>query len=213
MKIHLSRLHFPVTTLGPGRRIGIWLQGCSIRCPGCVSVDTWAPERGRTTVESVLVTIADWMVQCDGVTISGGEPFDQPEALVALVVGLNLRAKQDVLIYSGYPLEEIAHVVDKCQGKIDAVISDPFIAGAPQTRPLRGSDNQRLHLFSAPAREAYARYELPTEEAPRLDIMFDEEGAVWLAGVPRQRDMARLRVAMEEMGHSITTSAAQHDSH
>ena len=36
----LSRMHFPVTTLGPGNRIGIWVQGCTIRCPGCVSADT-----------------------------------------------------------------------------------------------------------------------------------------------------------------------------
>lgn len=41
MRMILSRLHFPVTTLGPGRRIGVWFQGCSIRCAGCISRDTW----------------------------------------------------------------------------------------------------------------------------------------------------------------------------
>ena len=43
--VSISRLHFPVTTLGPGHRIGIWFQGCSIRCEGCLSMDTWAPGR------------------------------------------------------------------------------------------------------------------------------------------------------------------------
>src|SRR3546814_9784731 len=47
MRIAVSRLHFPVTALGPGRRIGLWLQGCSIRCPGCISVDTWAHDAGH----------------------------------------------------------------------------------------------------------------------------------------------------------------------
>ena len=53
-RIALSRIHFPVTTLGPGRRIGIWFQGCSIRCPGCISMDTWAQGRGNTTIEEVV---------------------------------------------------------------------------------------------------------------------------------------------------------------
>jgi anaerobic ribonucleoside-triphosphate reductase activating protein len=78
--IALSRLHFPVTTLGPGRRIGIWLQGCSIRCPGCISADTWAAAQGQTTTEAVVDAIILWLPDAEGITVSGGEPFDQPEA-------------------------------------------------------------------------------------------------------------------------------------
>jgi anaerobic ribonucleoside-triphosphate reductase activating protein len=39
MKIAVSKAHYPVTVLGPGKRIGIWL-GCRIQCKGCVSQDT-----------------------------------------------------------------------------------------------------------------------------------------------------------------------------
>jgi len=85
MKLFLSRMHFPVTTLGFGRRVGIWFQGCSIQCPGCVSRDTWAFGRGETSVESACETIDPWLKEADGVTISGGEPFDQPMALAALL--------------------------------------------------------------------------------------------------------------------------------
>ena len=56
--ISLSRLHFPVTTLGPGRRIGIWFQGCSIRCPGCISADTWAFRTAAAMVTDVLALAA-----------------------------------------------------------------------------------------------------------------------------------------------------------
>ena len=83
--IALSRIHFPVTTLGPGRRIGIWFQGCSIRCPGCISMDTWAPGRGITTIDEVVNAVAQWLPVADGITISGGEPFDQPIALLDLL--------------------------------------------------------------------------------------------------------------------------------
>src|SRR4051794_30769668 len=103
--IALSRIHFPLTTLGPGRRIGIWLQGCSIRCPGCISLDTWAKGRGATTVDAVLDSVRPWLAAADGITVSGGEPFDQEAALEALLHGLRARTSADILVFSGYPLE------------------------------------------------------------------------------------------------------------
>ncbi|HAU1321526.1 TPA: radical SAM protein, partial [Legionella pneumophila] len=51
MMIYISRVHFPVTTLGPGHRIGIWFQGCSIRCPGCISTDTWNINKGEIEIK------------------------------------------------------------------------------------------------------------------------------------------------------------------
>jgi len=101
--IALSRIHFPVTTLGPGRRIGIWLQGCSIRCPGCISMDTWAPGRGITTIDDVVSAIAQWIPTADGITISGGEPFDQPVALMELLGRLRSLTEADVLVFTGHP--------------------------------------------------------------------------------------------------------------
>src|SRR6185503_5851184 len=72
--MRLSRLHYPLTELGPGRRAGVWFQGCTIRCPGCMSVDTWPrrPERAVPVAE-----VLGWLAglgPVDGVTISGGEP-------------------------------------------------------------------------------------------------------------------------------------------
>ena len=42
MALVVNRVHFPVTALGPGRRLGVWVQGCSIGCAGCLAHDTWA---------------------------------------------------------------------------------------------------------------------------------------------------------------------------
>ena len=101
--IALSRIHFPVTTLGPGRRIGIWFQGCSIRCPGCISMDTWAPGRGITTIDEVVSAIAQWIPTADGITISGGEPFDQPVALIELLERCVRSPKQTCSYSPGHP--------------------------------------------------------------------------------------------------------------
>jgi anaerobic ribonucleoside-triphosphate reductase activating protein len=203
--IALSRLHFPIHTLGPGRRVGIWFQGCSIRCQGCVSLDTWAPGKGTSTVEALLLTIAPWIEQADGVTISGGEPFDQPEALLATLQGIRRLSGCDVLIYSGYPLERLDLL--PFRGFIDALMSDPFDRMAAQSLPLRGSDNQRLTLLTDKGKERFREYENAGDRDQSLDVMFDDEtGEVFFVGIPRPGDMRRFADLLETMGHSVATS-------
>ncbi|MGZ3458532.1 MAG: 4Fe-4S single cluster domain-containing protein, partial [Archangium sp.] len=170
MRLFLSRLHFPVHTLGPGARIGLWLQGCSIRCPGCISADTWAPERGETTVAAVMATLAPWLPVADGITVSGGEPFDQPEALRALLAHLREVTPGDILVFTGYAREALEEPLRAYAGLIDALITDPFEVASPQTRALRGSDNQRLHCLTPLGEARFRAYERPlAPEDRRLD--------------------------------------------
>jgi anaerobic ribonucleoside-triphosphate reductase activating protein len=203
--IALSRLHFPVTTLGPGRRLGVWLQGCSIRCPGCVSVDTWPTERGVTTVARVMDAVQDWLPLAEGITISGGEPFDQPDALRALLEALRERTSVSIFVYSGHTIERIAPWLAANQGLIDGLMSEPYKASAPQTRALRGSDNQVLHLLTPLGISELGAIERSIGDEDRtLDVMFDADGTVWFAGIPMRGDLARLRAALAEAGHSIS---------
>src|SRR5687767_5823772 len=87
MKMALSRVHYPVTALGYGRRLGIWLQGCPLACPGCISRDTWVADERHDTTLTETIAACDALVSglIDGVTISGGEPFQQPDALEGLL--------------------------------------------------------------------------------------------------------------------------------
>lgn len=147
MNISLSRVHFPVTTLGPGRRLGIWFQGCSIRCDGCISADTWGPGKRPLALAQLLDDIQPWLAEAEGITLSGGEPFDQPDALLALLGALRQRTRVDILVYSGHPLETLQPLLQRAEGLLDALICDPFEQQQAQTRVLRGSDNQRL-IFS-----------------------------------------------------------------
>ncbi|MGK8206428.1 4Fe-4S single cluster domain-containing protein [Burkholderia cenocepacia] len=208
MNIRVSRLHFPVTTLGPGKRIGIWFQGCSIRCPGCISMDTWASVGGETTVDAVLAQAGAWLPEADGITISGGEPFDQPDALIALLDGLRRLSTCDILVYSGHPLELLADTLVRADGLIDVLISDPFDIDAPQTRALRGSDNQRLHCLTARGRARFSEYEHASRgKGKALDVMFDDDGSVWFAGIPDRDDFQRLRDLLTDQGHHVRISA------
>ena len=205
--IYISRIHYPVTTLGPGRRVGIWFQGCSIRCPGCLSVDTWAVDHGRTFIEDIMEAIDVWIDSADGVTISGGEPFDQPDALLVLLRQIRKRFSGDILVYSGYQHDKLITSLKDADGTIDALISGPFDYTASHTLPLRGSDNQCLHTLTPLGQQRFIEYDQPqSEQSGSLDVMFDEDGTVWFAGIPRRDDFTRLQKMLEKDGHRVSTS-------
>jgi anaerobic ribonucleoside-triphosphate reductase activating protein len=206
-------VHFPITSLGYGRRIGVWFQGCSIRCPGCVSADTWSTGRGETSLESLIALLAPWLASADGITVTGGEPFEQPSALVALLCAVRKELRGDVLVYSGHAWEELAPRLEPFCGLIDVLISDPFDPSAGQTRPLRGSDNQRMHLLSNLGRERYeALLDLELDDRSRvLDLFIDEKGDAWFAGIPRLGDMRRVKVLLAEEGFKASITQAADD--
>lgn len=205
--ISVSRIHFPVTTLGPGRRLGIWFQGCSIRCPGCISMDTWAKGRGNTTVEEVVNSIIPWISKADGITISGGEPFDQPDALLELTTRIRSKTEADILVFTGYSWANIREMVGTSSGTIDTLVTGPFDFEEKQTLALRGSDNQELHFITEKGRAQFANFERLADERDRsVDVMFDENGDVWFAGIPARNDFRRLQELLKSNGSTLDTS-------
>ncbi len=208
MQLSLSRVHFPVTTLGPGRRLGIWFQGCSIRCPGCISADTWGPGLRRIALSQLLADVQPWLEEAEGITISGGEPFEQFDALLQLLSELRQRSRADILVYSGYALEQLEPQLRQVDGLIDALISDPYQQQHNQSMALRGSDNQRLSLLTELGQARLAGYERPLQPDDKaLDLMFDDDGSIWMAGIPRRDDLLRLRDLLHGQGHQLQLSA------
>lgn len=208
LKVGISRVHFPVTTLGPGKRLGIWFQGCSLRCEGCISVDTWATAKTLIPIDQLMMALSSYIPLVDGITISGGEPFDQFDALLAIVVQLRKKTEVDILLYTGYSIEDIPDQLQKIKPYIDVLISDPFQRQTSQTLRLRGSDNQRLHCFTSQAKEKYAYYQqVVTTNDNVLDVMFDAEGVVWFAGIPKRDDFIKLQTILKQQGHQLKVSA------
>lgn len=208
MNILLNKAHFPVTVLGPGRRIGLWLQGCSIRCKGCVSQDTWPADPARALpVKSLL----DWCKRVandgfDGITISGGEPFDQPKPLLALLTQLDAWRTAtgldfDILCYSGYPLKTLEKQHAKLLARLDALIPEPYADGRPLGALWRGSDNQTLVPLSARGRARFAESidapQAVTEKRMQVSV---EDGKLWMIGIPHRGDMAALEALCRQRG-------------
>ncbi len=212
MNISINKAHFPVSVLGPGKRLGIWLQGCSIGCKGCVSQDTWEHDPGR---DMTVVQLLDWCHKTtqgifDGVTISGGEPFDQPQALDALLDGLirwRRRSKLDfdLLCYSGYPLSTLQKNHPTLLAKLDALIPEPYVDAKPLTHVWRGSSNQPLVPLSDRGRNKYTQHlDTPADQATkRIQTMLDGE-RVWYVGIPARGDMAALENSCKTRGLELT---------
>ena len=78
--IRLHRIYYPVTTLGYGQRLGIWVMGCERNCPGCISPEMQPADGPLQPLDAILARIPEDL-PCNGLTISGGEPFDQAEAV------------------------------------------------------------------------------------------------------------------------------------
>lgn len=104
----LNRIQYPVYNLGPGKRIGIWTQGCSKGCKNCLSKSLWPFEGGKSIplhqVFTQIIKVADYY---DGITITGGEPMDQYEPLMEFCKFVKSNTDMDILVYSGYTIEEI----------------------------------------------------------------------------------------------------------
>jgi anaerobic ribonucleoside-triphosphate reductase activating protein len=146
--INLFRLAFPVSSLGPGERIVLWVAGCKRSCTGCMSLEMQNPLNGR---QVPVRRLADYLLklphELSGITISGGEPFDQAEELAFLINSLwRERPEWNVLIYSGYTLQQLRAVsAGRCLLALaDILVDGEFQQNIPRTHPLAGSGNQRV---------------------------------------------------------------------
>jgi len=148
--IWLYRIYHNSVVDGPGRRSVVQVSGCSIRCPGCYVPDTHDRHNGDlVSVSSIAREVLSRSAEHDGVTILGGEPFDQAGPVAELVSRLN-RFNQQILVYSGNTLGTLIARHDPCVDyiltHIDVLIDGPFEHSLTSwTGEYRGSSNQRLY--------------------------------------------------------------------
>jgi anaerobic ribonucleoside-triphosphate reductase activating protein len=202
----ISRVSYPVTALGPGTRLGVWFQGCPLACAGCISRDTWSPSGGGEMPVDELVDRWRRALEegADGLTVSGGEPLEQPEALEELLrragqVRTELNAEADILAYTGYEPAEISAGAPIWLA--DATITGRYDVTRETGLIWRGSANQTLTPHTDLGRRRYARYLDHVPPRAPMQASADERG-IWFIGVPRRGDMARLQRELTARGVS-----------
>ena len=133
---------------GPGVRYTIFVQGCPHGCPGCHNPQTHAFTGGTSTQPEEILAEIDGKPYIRGVTLSGGEPFCQAEALCALAKSLKARGKH-LMAYTGYTFEELLALDDPfvrpLLEQLDLLVDGRFVeAEKSLDLHFRGSANQRV---------------------------------------------------------------------
>lgn len=206
-RLSVSRISAPVTNLGFGRRIVLWVAGCSIGCRGCCSQDTWqAKGRSMTVVEllRLLHAVSARHGVIDGLTISGGEPSEAAPAISALLAEIRRANPQwDVLLYSGLAWVPLQARFPELLAQCDAVIPEPFVYKLPSMHPLLGSANQTLRCLTARGRQRYEAFDMSPKP---LEATVNPSG-VEFSGVPKGDGLDRFTAALARRGIQITSKS------
>jgi anaerobic ribonucleoside-triphosphate reductase activating protein len=160
----LARMITPITTLGPGNRVGIWTQGCTKRCKGCMSGELQTFDQTKDIPVDLLISIIVSEARrnkCRGITISGGDPLEQSEQLYFLLKGLR-SFFTDVLVYTGYTMDEInnSDSLKRCLQYMDVLVDGRYIERENTGRSkIYGSNNQKIYFFNKKLVKDYRDYE------------------------------------------------------
>ncbi|WP_261766179.1 4Fe-4S single cluster domain-containing protein [Kocuria flava] len=209
---------------GPGRRFAVWIQGCSIRCRGCFNPHMWARTGGRPVAALQLAEEAD-RSDVEGITLLGGEPFEQAEGLAALAEAVRVGGLS-VMTFTGFLREDLETRAARGDTSVrrlleatDLLVDGPYDRARPDlARPWVGSTNQRFHFLTP--RYAHLRNRLGACN-DRLEVRVTAEGQVsvngWAASDDldtlladlgtRQRPPSRLRRSRDGIAPSETGSA------
>ena len=132
---------------GEGVRLTVFVQGCNHRCRGCHNQETWDYNGGHNIDISEIIKTYKENPLLQGVTFSGGEPFDKVNSLSLLADEIH-KLGGDVWCYTGYTIEQLKKDTSKSKllKKIDVLIDGPFIESQKDlSLNFRGSRNQHIY--------------------------------------------------------------------
>lgn len=185
---------------GPKRSFVVWVQGCTMDCPGCCNPGSHDPGGGY---EKDVDELADGIIRdgsIGGLTISGGEPLEQLDAVLHLVtVVRRFRPDLCIVLFTGheFPGEKVRiHAVagsgtwkfHRLIGQLDVLVEGPYLQEAPGKDPLAASTNQKV---SFPAGR-FGPDDLV--DIPRVELFVNEKGEIIESGLgnvlPRKEEKA-----------------------
>jgi len=165
---------------GPGARAVIWVQGCSLGCPGCFNPETHSFLGGELApVKDLFQRIISLEGTIEGITISGGEPLQQRGPLLTLLRLARQQTSLSILLFTGYTWEEVQRMLDveELLSCIDVLIAGRYDASQRLAHGLRGSANKTVHLLT----NRYTMDDL--QSVPPAEVIVTAEGEVVMSGI------------------------------
>lgn len=199
MKLRVHKMISCTEVEGPGQRFCLWVQGCSIRCPGCAVPWTWKKNTGEVWDVEELAQKILATANIQGVTFLGGEPFDQAFALGQLAK--KIKPVMSVMCFTGYLLENLRNLEDPgvlgLLNQVDLLIDGPFQQDyLDLSRPWVGSSNQRYHFLT----DHYRHLENQLDQFHNaLEIRIGLDGQVILNGMTTSQELQQIA---KEVSHA-----------
>lgn len=135
---------------GPGIRTTLFVTGCNFNCKGCFNKEYQDFNNGKEFTDKESELILNYLKEDEikGLTILGGEPFENVDGLINLIDYLKQEEmNKDIWIYSGYKYEEIIKNSNKLEllKKCNTLVDGRFqIENKDLRLKFRGSSNQRI---------------------------------------------------------------------
>lgn len=197
---------------GPGSRCVLWVAGCHRRCPGCFQSHFFDFKAGKSIgIEQLaheIISIQD----IDGLTISGGEPFEQSASLAELCKLIRQRKDLSILAYTGYKLEDLRTRSSADQmflQQLDLLIDGEYRQELRGPYLWRGSANQRL-LDLKSNDPINASFEQPYGDEESLQLVL-EDGLLIVGGFPSPDLDKRLKRALGQRGIILGRARSSND--
>jgi anaerobic ribonucleoside-triphosphate reductase activating protein len=173
---------------GPGRRIGIWFQGCSKDCPSCFNQELRVKKQGyyrdTSLIEAEILACLARDLYIEGITLSGGEPLDQMSAVMSISKYAH-KFGLSVLIYTGYTPENMS--LDRyvaLRESVDIAIVGEYRKDVPQTHAWAGSGNQEIILFT----DRYTQLDVYSAgTVGKVEVRISKDGDYIVTGFPQRR--------------------------
>ena len=165
--------------LGPYKRFIIWTQGCNQQCKGCIAKDSWTLKGGKLIEIDTLVQQILQQDAIEGITISGGEPFLQQEALCDMINKVRKYKDVGVIIYTGMKYSKIKST--PLASLADIIIDGEYVEELNDNKSLRGSSNQKVICLTDRYKDIISEYYGVTGRKIELII---SDGVTQMIGIP-----------------------------
>lgn len=132
----------------------------------------------------------------DGLTISGGEPFQQAEPVAELIESVRRSKDLDVVVFTGYEAGVASRRSPRLARLVDILVAGRYDRARPSDRPLLASANQVI------ATSELGAARLAEVTSARIQVAADG-GDLFVVGLPQPGDLDRLHEALESRGVAL----------
>ena len=199
MNWQLNKIQYPVYNLGEVKRIGIWVQGCTLACVGCINEMIWSKKKGKAVaIYDLYQYIESISEDFDGITISGGEPFQQYEQLIAFSYLIKTRTKLNIHCFTGYEMKELGDLFpDKLfLHYIDSLVDGRYVKELHSNDSLIGSSNQKTYRI----KNRKANVSVAQKGSNKWSLSVTKDGTIYMAGIPKEKEIETIENHLSNVG-------------